>query len=162
MLLTDYTTYADIRAALGVEDSDVPDATLALALYSDNLQIELEDVALTLPATYVTTKALLTPTDDQLRFLQAARMFAAYAVAKHLTDSLPLFGLETETDGKASYKRFNNPYKEVIEAAQRQYGRFRTRLDQAFSAVNSTSAGTSTTKTYFAVASPSSDPVTGT
>lgn len=161
MLVTDYTSYAEIRASLGVSVDEIDDATLGLALYADTLQVELEDVALTLPAVYDVTKALPTPSDDEKRFLQAARLFATYAVARQLTTSLPLFGPEEITDGKAAVKRFADPFKKVTEAVGQEYARFRNRLGQAFAVVNSTTVNAETQKSYFSVVSPSTDPVTG-
>lgn len=161
MLITDYTSYDEIRAALGVSVDEIDDATLALALYADTLQVELEDVALTLPTVYTATKALPTPTDDEKRFLQSAHLFATYAVAKQLTTSLPLFGPEEITDGKAAVKRFADPFKKVTEAVGQEYARFRSRLVQTFAVVNSTTVNDAAPKTYFAVISPSTDPVTG-
>ena len=158
--ITTYTTYADIRAALGVSSDDIEDATLALALYANNLEAELEDIALTLPATYATTAALPTPTDNEARFLSAAKMFAVYAVAKHLSSALPLFAPKQMSDGKASATRFDNPYRETIAAINQQYDRFKTRLETALAAIG-TSSATSVALTYMSVVSPAVDEVTG-
>lgn len=162
MLLTDYTTYDEVRAALGVNVDEVDDATLALPLYENILQVELEDIDMDIPTLYESVSALPTPTDDQLRFMQAAHLFATYAVAKQLTTSLPLFSPEQITDGKAMIRRNQDtPYKAVIEAVAREYTRFKSRLEKMFAVVNSTSAAGAVAKTYFSVASPTSDPITG-
>ena len=162
MLITDYTSYDEIRAALGVSEDDIEDATLALPLYADILAVELEDISLDLPDTYATLKDNPTPSLLQRRFLQSARLFATYAIAKHLSGSLPLFSPETVTDSKVSVKRFTSPYKDVIANVGEQYGRFRKRLEEAYAAVSSTTATARTPKVYFSVSAPSSDPVTGT
>ena len=159
-MLTDYTTYDDIRAALGVSADDIEDSTLALTLYEDILVEDLEDVSASLPATYQVTKALGTKSDDQTRFLRACRTFAAYAVAKHLTASLPLFAAKQVGDGKASVQRFDNPYADTIKQVNSQYGKARSRVQTALSAL-SMSSGSTVTRQYFAVVSPSTDPVTG-
>jgi len=57
-MITDYTTYDDIRAALGVESEEISDATLGLTLYSSYLDGELEDIDFTLPTVYQTLKYL--------------------------------------------------------------------------------------------------------
>lgn len=160
--LTDYVTYDDIRAALGVAPEEIEDATLALALYANTLEVDLEDVQITLPALYQTKKALQTPTEDEARFLQATTLFATYAVARHLTTVLPMFAPKDVTDGKAAINRAFDPYKKTVENIEKLYGRFRTRLDQMFAVVNSTSASATTTKIYISAAAPASDPVTGT
>ena len=160
-MLTTYTTYNDVRAALGVSPDDLDDATLALSLYDDNLTQELEDVALTLPETFATTKAIAAPTALETRFLTACRLFSTFAVAKMLTAALPLFAAKEVTDGKAAVGRFDSPYKDVIKSVNEQYATQRARLVTALSAVGTTSE-TATARVYMAVASPSSDPVTGT
>lgn len=159
-MLTTYTSYADIRAVLGVSDEDLEDATLALQLYDDHLTQELEDIALTLPETYVTTKALSTPSAAETRFLTACNLFATFAVAKTLTAALPIFAAKQVTDGKAAVTRFDNPYKDTLKAVNEQYERQRNRLVAALAAIG-TSSTAATARVYMAVASPSFDPVTG-
>ena len=52
MLLSDFCSYAEVRAALGVEEDELEDATLALPVYSNNLELELLDLSLTLVEQY--------------------------------------------------------------------------------------------------------------
>ncbi len=61
-MLTDYTTYNDLRAALGVSSTDLPDEVLSLNLYELILKQEFEAIDLTLESTYIMTEALTTPT----------------------------------------------------------------------------------------------------
>ena len=157
-MLTDYTTYADIRAALGVTEDDLEDSTLALTLYSDYLVQELEDVALTLPAKFAEVKAKGSPTEAETRFLSATRLFSTFAVAKQLTAALPLFAAKQLGDGKATVQRFESPYRDTIKTVNDQYGRTRNRLIAALEAITTTS-GTTVARQYFAVVSPSTDPV---
>lgn len=159
-MLTTYTTYADIRAVLGVSDEDLDDATLSLQLYDDYLTQELEDVSLDLPGIYATKKALSTPTATELRFLTACNLFSTFAVAKQLTAALPLFATKTVTDGKAATGRFDNPYRDTIKNVTEQFERMRNRLVAALAAVGTTSTAV-TARVYLSVASPSSDPITG-
>ena len=163
MLVTDYTTFPEIRAALGVADDELEDETLNLDLYADMLQVELEDIHVNLPAAYDIAKAEDTPTEDQRRFVQAAHLFATYAVARQLTTSLPLFSPEQITDGKAAMRRSQDtPFQKVTEAIGREYARFRNRLDQMFAVINSTTSTATVKRSYFGIISPSSDPITGT
>lgn len=159
-MLTDYTTYDDVRAALGVSDDDLPDAVLSLPLYSAVLTQEFEDIDLDVEATYLETEALVSPTAQDVRFLKACELFATYAVAKQLTAALPLFAAKQVTDGKAQISRFDNPYKDVVTQVIAQYEKARARLVAAFTDVT---AGTATiiAKSYFGIISPSTDPVTG-
>lgn len=161
MLITTYTTYNDVRAMLGVNDEELEDGTLALESFSTGLQLDLEDIDQTLPATY----AALPPTGrtaTQERFYLTTRLFATYSVAMQLSTSLPLFSPKNVTDGKAAVGRYaDSPYKDVIKKIQADYDRYRARLEKAFAALSSASY-TLTPPTLMVVASPTSDPVTGT
>lgn len=159
-MLIDYTTYDDIRAALGVSSTDLPDAALSLNLYELMLTQEFEAIDLTLEAVYLTTESLPSPTAEETRFLSACDLFATYAVAKHLTASLPMFSFRQMTDGKAQGTRFDNPYKDAIAYVISQYDTAKSRLIDAFSAIG-TITNTTVAKSYFAIVSPSTDPIVG-
>lgn len=159
-MITDYTTYADIRSALGTNEDEIADTTLALRLYEDALDADLEDVALGIPATYTSLKNALNPTDAQARFLKAARLFATYSVAKHLTTSLSVFSPVRIEDGKAGMSRVSDPHRETIKMVNQQYERWRAYLAKAFEALGQIAAST-TPRPYFAIVSPSEDPATG-
>lgn len=163
MALVDFTSHDDIRAALGVSEDEIEDATISLPLYENNLAVELDEIDLDLATDHATVKALVTKTDAQNRFLRAAQLFATYAVAKQLTASLPLFSPKEISDGKASMVRFaQNPYKDTIAEVLRQYQANRVRLEKAYADINATTAAPTTVLPYLTVSSPDSDPVTGT
>jgi hypothetical protein len=160
-VITTYTTYDDVRAALGVSSDDLEDSTLALAIYDNYLTMELEEVNINLPATFITTADIDTPTAAQSRFLNAASMFATFALAKQLTTTLPLFAAKQETDSKASGTRFDNAYKDTIVSVGKEYSRVRNYLIQSLDTLNSSTTA-KTPRTFFGVISPSSDPIAGT
>lgn len=163
MALLTYTTYDDIRAALGVSSDEIEDATLSLSLYELNLTSEFEDIDLTLEETYATVAALSSRTAVQDRFLQATRLFSTYAVAYQAATSLPLFSPKDISDGKATVSRYaDSPYKEVIKRLEQLYGRYKARLEAAFSDATAGDAPSIVSRPYFNVAVPDSDPVTGT
>lgn len=163
MALLTYTTYDDIRAALGVSVDEIEDATLSLSLYELNLTAELEDVDLTLETEYATVAALTSRTAVQDRFLQATRLFSTYVVAYQATTSLPLFSPKDISDGKATMSRYaDSPYKEVIKKVEQLYGKYKSRLEAALAALTASSAPSITARPYFSVSVPDSDPVTGT
>lgn len=155
--ITDYTTYDDIRAALGVSAKDLKDDTLALAIYSSYLEIDLEDVNPTLPTTYATIQNKTPPlTAEEVRILSTVQFFATYSVAKHLSVSLPIFAPKQIADGKASLQRFDNPYKDMIAGVNQMYDAAKNRVIAAL--------GSATTKTplvYFSTVAPDTDFVTG-
>jgi hypothetical protein len=161
MSILDYTSYDEVRAALGVSDDELEDVTLALPIYEDRLLADLEDIGADLNALYLATKDVAEPAADQVRFLRSARLFANYALAKALTGTLPMFGPKSIEDGKARMERFADPYKETVRSINSEYEKWRARLQQAYSTLGQPSSG-STRRPYFAVVSPASDPITGT
>ena len=163
MALVDYTTFDDIRAVLGVPEEQLEDATISLDVYEFNLTDELESVDLTVPAEFITVAAIDQRNAVQDRFFRSVKLFAAYAVAKQLLASLPMFGPKEVTDGKASVVRFAmNPYKDTVTRVLADYERFRERLLAAFAALSSSTAAARTQLIYAVGAPPAVDPVTGT
>ena len=160
-MLTAYTTYHDIRAALGVSDEELDDGTLSLQLYEDHLLADLGEISFNLAGFFATVLAKPTPTDEETRFLSYVRLFSTYSVAKTLTTTLPLFAPRSIEDGKARVQRFDSPYKDTIAAVGREYEKWKNRLQQAFMALGEGST-TRTQRSWLSVVSPGSDPVTGT
>lgn len=160
MSILTYTTYNDVRAALGVTVKDLADETLALQLYSDTLDSELEEVDADLATIFADASAAVPPSAAQSRLLRSARQFATFALAKTLAPSLPVFARKQITDGKAALTRYDDPLKEVLKDLTQKYQASRDRLLSAIQALDGATAS-STPRLYFAVASPSSDPVTG-
>jgi hypothetical protein len=166
MALIDFISYDEVRAALGVSQDEIKDTTLSLNLYDFNLVSELESISLNLIAAYMAQVAV-TPSSSwtaaQTRFVQSTKLFAAYAVAKQLTVSLPMFGPKEQSDGKASLVRFaQDPYKATIASVVQQYETFRVKLAETYAALQSTTATANVTREYFSVATPDSNPILGT
>lgn len=160
-MITDYTTFDDVRAALGVDDKDLPDSVLSLDIYSAGLTQDLEDIDVDLPDTYLSVSAVGAPTAAQTRFVTCCSMFAAYAVASRLTATMPLFAPQQESDGKAQAGRFDGAYKDVVNVVVGQCEEARTRLLNAYNSLFLTEKKT-VAKSYFSIINPSSDPVAGT
>lgn len=162
-MLTDYTTYDDIRAALGVSSDEIEDGALALETWDNHLAFELEDVSASLPATYGTIASTdeSSRSAEQAKVYRATRLFATLAVANSLTASLPLFGPKSISDGKAVVSRFaDSPYKPVVAKVERQFEAAKVRLKDALAELNSSSA-TYTPRTYLSSVGLGTDPVTG-
>lgn len=163
MALIDFTTYDDIRAALGVSSDDLEDTSLSLAVYETNLKSELMDVDPAVIADYATVKdvSTATRTAPQQWFFEVTRLFATYAVAKQLTASLSMFASKTQTDGKAEVSRFPlDPYKTTIKKIEQQYEQVRARLVSAYAAFKSQERPPSVERVWFARSTPI-DVVTG-
>lgn len=158
--ITNYTSYDSVRAALGVSSDDLEDATLALDIYADALELEFDDASANFKVQYDLAHDAVTPTADQAKLLTVTRLFSTYAIAKHLTGSLPLFAAKQVTDSKAGVQRFDNTHRDVAKAVIEQYNTLRTRIVNAVNALASSSR-TIVTPVYFAVVSPSDDPITG-
>lgn len=164
MAVTDYTTFDDVRAALGVSAEELDDATLSLDLYTHSLALEMSGISAELPAAYATVldKAESARSAVELQFFSAVKAFAPYAVAKQLASSLPLFAPKTITDGKATVTRDSSaPFTLTIESCKDNYDRFRSALEAAYSAYIGKTT-TAVLRPFFGASAPSSDPVTGT
>lgn len=163
MTILDYTTYEDVRAALGVSDEELEDETLALTVYSSGLAEDLFDVATSLVQTYETIrdKDEADRTEKESRVYSLTRLFATYSVARQVGTALPMFSPKSMSDGKASMSRFSGePYKDVLKGISEQYELFRGRLNRALEDL-SASAGEVPLRRLFAPATPIYDPVTG-
>ena len=89
--LTDFATYDEIRAVLGVSDEELEDGTLALPMYLKLLQLDFGDIAGTLEAQYLAAKASTPPSAAEQKLVDVVSVFSAYASSKHLLTSLPRF-----------------------------------------------------------------------
>lgn len=162
MLITNYTTYNDVRALLGITEEEASDDVLSLQLYRDVLDADLYDIDDLggVSTLFVSTQQVATPSADEERFLAAVRVFASYSVAKQLTASLPMFSPKEIEDGKARLQRFDNPYRDTIMKTNEGFEKWRNRLIAAFEKLGS-SAAVSVTRPYFRAVAAGSDPITG-
>jgi hypothetical protein len=164
MALLDYTSYDQIRSALGMNNVEIPDSVLSLEMYSSNLSVELDDLDLSIQTTFETVDAILpaSRTRDQQRFLDTTKLLATYTVAKQYGISMPMSGPKSISDSKTEISRFNDsPYKETVKAIKTQCELYKQRTLAALAALTSATV-TSTRKKVMLVSAPSTDPVTGT
>ena len=157
--LTDFASYDEIRAVLGVSDEELEDGTLALPMYLKLLQMEFGDMEPTLEAQYLAAKGSASPTAEEQKLVDVVSVFSAYAISKHLLTSLPLFAPKRITDGRAETDRVTDPFEGVREGVNSTYQSLKARVLIALS-----NAGTPTTaatqRTYFAAAGLAINPVT--
>ena len=163
MIITDYTTPSDIRAALGVSEDELEDTTISLEVYAVAVEADLRDLRVSFLTDYETVKALPSPTDAQEWFLKVTQLFVTYSAARQLLSGLPLFAPKTITDGKASADRFaTNPYADTIASVNEKYAAARARLVVALEAAVPAQTVTITSfRPLIAVAASQVDPVTG-
>lgn len=163
--LTDYTTYDEVRAILGVSDEELDDEVLGLPLIALGLEGELDDVTPILIPKYdelrvkKDTGTALEPMEQRL--LNVTQVFAAYAVAKNMMASETRFALKKITDGKASMERFSGDNTALLEGVMNGYYQARARLIAILVSMGLMEAPTVRRRAYFGVAGLSRDPVTG-
>jgi hypothetical protein len=163
MVLTEFTTYDEIRAALGVSVDEIEDATLGLDMYEFGLEAELSAIGDALAVDFATVAAIDegTRTTNETKFYQAVKLFAPYAVAKQMLPGLPLLAPKSITDGKASVTRDSSaPYKETIKSVTTAFAQYRQLLEDRYGVYVGNTATTSL-RPFLSVISPASDPVTG-
>lgn len=163
--LTDYTSYDDIRAALGVSADELEDATLALDTYLFGLLDELDGFEVNpLPSfESLKDKDLESMTADEARFFRVFKLFCTYKVAESLLPSLPMFGPKEISDGKATMVRFSqDPYAATSDLVKSKFNAYKARLVSAMDRLTSSSSAITSPVSLFVISSPASDPVTGT
>lgn len=165
MALTDYTTYADVRAVIGVSATELPDTVLALSQWETLLALSLEDVSVNLPAYFTTISALPSNsrTSAQQRFYDLVRLFASFSTAKDLLTSLPLFSVQQLGDGRAEFNRFANALEDTKAAVAGSFESMRLRLAASYlGLVPGDVVYTAPTEVWTGSATLGTDPVTTT
>jgi len=163
MTLTDYTTYADIRAVLGVSDEELEDSTIGLDVYALSLQESLINLHPDALAQYEQIAALdeMARSPKESRVYGLMRLYATYYTAKQLSVALPMFGPKTVSDGKASVTRFaDSPYQDVLRGIAEELDLLRGRLVQALLDLLA-QVETKVQRRSIVAATPAYDPVTG-
>ena len=161
MSLSDYTSPDQVRAALGVSDLELSDATLSLNIYEMQIRLDLEDISDTLADSYLVAAAL--PSDSrttlQQKLVDLTQLFSTYSVSKNLLTSLKMFGPKRITDGRAETERFD-PMEEIKLGILANYSSIRNKLITVSIGIGN-STPPATVRTYVTVASLGTDPVTG-
>lgn len=165
MPITTYTTYAEVRAVLGVTATDINDTVLAQPMWSVLLDENLSDVSSAVPTLYTTISAIpeIDRTSAQTRYYNLAKLFASVAMAKELLTSLPMFAVQRLTDGKAEWDRFADAYKDVRDYVLGLYKSLKVKLAAMTLALEPTAVVYSAVTSLFTVGVPIGiDPVTAT
>ncbi len=161
MELRDYTSFADVRAALGVSEKELSDETLSLSLYEDNLKMELDNIGDTFTDEYDALLVADSPNKAEEKLLRAGRLFCTYVVANHLLSSMTMFSPKDISDGKASFSRQgDNPYSKTIEMVKSRYSQYTAGLGEVYADFKTTTTVT-TAPVYMLVSSPTTNPITG-
>lgn len=161
MALTSYTSYADIRAALGVSEKDLADQTLALPLYSNHLAVAMARLAPGLATQVDAALAASAPTDPQKQLRVFAQLYATSEVARFAAGRMPMFAPQQVSDGKASMARFgDSPYKQLLATLELEVAQHAEALAATFREITATARVQRAPRTLMAT-STGYDPVTG-
>lgn len=127
--ILDYTSYAEVRAVLGVSEYELSDTTLALSMYGRYLGSRLrstsgtfETYTGTVEEIYEELSDIASPTPAQSNFIDLIKQYALYIVAEACLSGLSLFALKQESDGKATQTRFSAEatFKDVASNIRQQ------------------------------------------
>lgn len=161
-MLQDFTTPDEIRAVLGVAESELTDDVIDLPLYERLLSMDLREIALDLATDYLALPDAGSRTSAEQLFFDCVQVYSAYAVAYVLVQNEAMFAPEVITDSKTTLQRAN-PYIEAKASVTAGYGLMRGRLIAAYSATGPTvSASVATPLIGMVAVGGASDPVTGT
>lgn len=140
MALTDYTTPNDVRAALGVSKTEINDAAISTLMHESIILEAMDSVHELVHTRYQEIKNLVEAnrTKEQVKFFRTAQLFNTYALADHLTRSLPMFSVRSITDGKAEFTRASKALEIALEQLQGMFAVFKYRLGLALNALEGT------------------------
>lgn len=134
MALVTYTTYNSVRAVLGVSLKELPDATIALAVWELQFLLEMSDVdqgggVVKTQFNIANALAEVARTENQQRLLDLVGMLAAYSVARQMLTPASLFAPKKISDGRAEIERFaDNNFDRVRLGVQSMYSALIKRL----------------------------------
>ena len=135
ILVTDYTSYAEIRAVIGVDALELPDATLGLQTFATALYRTLLSITNSSGDTLVALFDAIDPFDMDVSeeiLYYTIKEYATYVVADACCSGLSMFALKSDSDGKATQSRFSSEatFKDVVKNVQQRLASLTGALDQ--------------------------------
>jgi hypothetical protein len=128
LLITAYTSYNEIRAALGVSEEEVPDGDLELPTRLTLLEEAITDLHPGLLPLWSTLPDESLRSAEQSRFAKLLSLYATYAVAADLLVTVELFGYQKVADGRASTERSEKAFENLRGNVQGMLKRLGTKL----------------------------------
>ena len=133
--VTDYTSYAEIRAVIGVDALELPDATLGLQTFATALYRTLLSITNSSGETLVALFDAINPLDMDVSeeiLYYTIKEYATYVVADACCSGLSMFALKSDSDGKATQSRFSSEatFKDVAKNIQQRLASLTGALDQ--------------------------------
>lgn len=162
MALTDFTTYAEVRAVLGVSEPEITDTVLALPMYEVLLTEDLRELNEDLEADFLAADALPSPTADQARFVYLVETYCGHKIGSLLIGSLPMFAPRVITDSSSGFERMADPYQNMRQAITDTLAYLRVRVLEAYATLTPAApAPIPTVRVLVANVGLGTDPVTG-
>lgn len=161
MQLTAVTSYAEVRAVLGVSDEELEDSTLALSIYDTEVDIRVDEISANAASVYATVSALAEGDRSvvQQRYYKVYRLLCSYLFADTLFKSMPMFSYKNVTDGKAEVSRFES-LETVERGIKAGINTARLRLNELLAALGFGTTAVSRTQVFLAAATLAVNPVT--
>jgi hypothetical protein len=106
MLLTDYTTYAEIRATLGVNEREIEDIDMSGPTLGAMVEERLYEMSPTALARYGALILAVPATPEEIRFCSLFKLYINYLAAKELVGPLMMYAPQSIEDGRAKTVRF--------------------------------------------------------
>lgn len=165
MALTPYTTPEEVRSALSVNSTELPNSVIEQPLVMQRLTLRLYDIDPNI-MTAIATVAAKNEGDrsaNEAKFLMAGLLLCTYAVAMDFLPTLPTLMLQTLTDGKASQDRFDAAFGETIAGVNSMYELARSRAVAWYTVIGGGDyvVPTRAEETIFTATGVAVDPVTG-
>ena len=163
-MLTQYTTFDEVRAVLGVSDEELEDEVLIQPFYERQLILDIEDVDAGIPDAFDTVSAIqyASRTKVQKRFFDLVQLFSAYAIGRTLLTSMPYFAELRVQDGRSEKERVKDPFAFPRDGVQAGFTAARQSLLAAYAGLTGTPATTRVTRTLLSSVGLATDPVTNT
>jgi hypothetical protein len=146
MLITDYTSYDQIRAVIGLSAQELTDTQLALEIYGNALELYLDSVTLPtatpgpgpLKSRFIEIDELDAEarTAKEQKLYSMTKLLSAYAVAVEVAVALPMLAPKMISDSKASLTRFSPEatFRDVIHALRSRLSELKVGIEN----INST------------------------
>lgn len=161
-MLTEYTTYEEIRAVLGVADEELEDVVLAQPLFERQLILDLDDINSDLTNQFKTISAIAFADRSaaQKRFFDLVQLYSAYTIGKQLLTSLPYFAELRMQDGRGHKERVKDPFQLTQAGVLAGCESLRLKLSAAFVSLFGGDTVTRTIRTMVVGVGITKDPVT--
>lgn len=135
-MLRDFTSPDEIRAILGIAESELPDAVIELPLYERLLEFDFSDINSGIEAAFFALPDVDTRSSGEQLFSDCLQVYSAYAVAQLLVINVKMFAPQTITDSKTTLQRAgSDPWLDTRTAVGSGYNLMRQRLIKAYQAL---------------------------